>query len=529
MTRRSSAGTGGLVVALGLLLGLLLATSVYGAQSTPAAPLTRVQEPVIVTGNQLPLFDGVALDDLFVYAYAGGTWAQIPFQFDEVDASGAYTVENGLLDAADELTFMAMDLGEEVEPGLWITDADSLNYARYQIQVTNPVSPTEQGWVYVYRSATLLPAFADYVEWDGANNRVVAGTYIAGVAPAAHPGVDSLELNGSGVDALDRTKIRVDATCWLGPIPIDVTLTEEDLASQSDVTPDVDGPVRVGGGTTESSVWSYHSMYQSGFVVDVDGFVPPEPCTSIDINWIRLSHDWLDPAATGMAPATYYDGNTPNGVLVDGVDDSVLSTPANAWLQISGGQGSVVQVMDVALGGGTLSNYYKDDQALDPDDTGDGQSFGDAGLRVDTPSGQVELGMFVFALEPAQPNVGATYQGYLANPLEVTVTAQTHDCRPAGASFSWPPGTTAGEETAFTASVAEGQSPFTYTWGFGDDGTIAVGNPVSHTFELAGIFSVTLTVSNACGIAPPVVQAVTVVDVGDVHLVYLPLVLKERP
>lgn len=518
------------MVALGLLLGLLLVTSVCSAQATPAAPVTRVQEPVIVAGSQLPLFDGVALDDLFVYAYTGDTWVQIPFQFDEVDASGAYTVENGLLDADDELIFMAMDLGEQIEPGVWITDADSLNYARYQIQVTNPLNPTEQGWVYVYRSATVLPAFADYVEWDGANNRVVAGTYIAGFAPAVHPGVDSLELNGSGVDVLDRTKIRVDATCWLGPIPINVTLTEEELVSLSNVTPDVDGAVRVGGGTTESSVWSYHSMYQSGFMVDVDGFEPPEPCTSIDINWIRLSHDWLDPTTTGMAPATYYDGNTPDGVPVDGVSDSVPSTPANDWLQLSGGQGSVVQVVDVSLGGGTLSNYYKDDQALDPDDTGDGQSFGDAGLRVYTPTGQVELGTFVFVLEPAQPNVGATYQDYLANPLEVTVTAQTYDCQwPAGVSFSWPPGTTVGEETAFTASVAEGQSPFTYTWGFGNDNTITVGNPVSHTFELPGTFSVTLTVSNACGAAAPVIQAVTVVDVEDVHLVYLPLVLKERP
>jgi PKD repeat protein len=135
-------------------------------------------------------------------------------------------------------------------------------------------------------------------------------------------------------------------------------------------------------------------------------------------------------------------------------------------------------------------------------------------------------------LEPAQPNVGAIYQDYLAHPLLVTATAQTYDCPPpAGVNFSWPPGTIVGEETVFTASVTGGQLPFTYTWGFGDDGTIALGNPVSHTFEVSGTFPVTLTVDNACGAADPVSQLVTAlnVDEDDAYLVYLPLLLKERP
>jgi hypothetical protein len=402
---------------------LVWAVGVQGVESAPTA-WSRQQEPVILTGGQLPLVLGAPLDELYAYAYDGDAWAQIPFQIDEVDASGVYTVENGLLDENDELVFMAMDLGVQADPLTWIEDADSRNYSRYQVGVANPLNLAEQGWVYVYRSTTLAPGFADYVDWDEANDRVLAGTYIAGFAPGVHPGLDSLELNGSGIDSVDRSKIRIEATCWLGPIPVSVTLTEEDLSDQSDAMPDIDGPVRVGSGNAEGVSWYYHSLYGSQVVFHVDDLEPPVLCSSMELNTVRISVDWLDPAITGMAPATYYDSNVPGGLPIDGSPDNVPTTPAITWEQVSGGQGSVVQVVDVTLGGGTLTNYYKDDQTTDPDDTGDGQSFGDAGFRADDPAGEVAMGLLNFVLDPGQPNVGALYRGYHENPLEVTVVAQ---------------------------------------------------------------------------------------------------------
>lgn len=409
------------MVAMSILL--LRAVGVQGVESAPTA-WTRSQEPVLLTGVQLPLVIGAPLDELYAYAYDGGAWAQIPFQIDEVDATGVYTVEDGLLDENDELVFMAMDLGVQADPLTWIADADSQNYPRYQVEVANPLNLTEQGWVYVYRSTTLAPGFADYVDWDEANDRVLAGTYIAGFAPGLHPGLDSLELNGSGIDSVDRSKIRIEATCWIGSIPVNVTLTEEDLGGQFDATPDIDGPVRVGSGDAEGVSWFYPSLFGSQLILRLADFEPPAPCSSIEINAVRISVDWLDPAITGMAPATYYDGNVPGGLPIDGSSDNVPATPASTWKQISGGQGSVVQVVDVTLGGGTLTNYYKDDQTTDPNDTGDGQSFGDAGFRVEDPAGEVQVGLLSFVLDPGQPNVGALYRGYYENPLEVTLVAQ---------------------------------------------------------------------------------------------------------
>ena len=389
--------------------------------------LTRIHEPVVVTGDQLPLFDGAALDDLFVYAYAGAAWQQIPFQLDEVDASGTYTVENSLLDANDELVFMAMDLDDQATASDWITDTDSQSYTRYEIRVGDPLNPGRQGWAYVYRSTTLsvtLPT--DYVSWDAANQRLVGTTYVVGFSPAVHAAMDSMELNGSGMDALDRGKIRIDATCYVYGFPVPLLLTEEDLAGYADYTPGIDGPVRAGGGSTDGSSWAYHSLYRSNFTVDIGDLTPPPLCTTLTINHVRLSSDWLDPATTGMAPTTYYDNNTGAGVAIDGSPDSVPSTPVATWKQVSGGQGSIVQVVDVTVGAGQLSNYYKDDQTVDPDDTGDGRSFGDAGFVVDDPAGQVRAETLTFFLDPEQPNLGLTYQGYYVNPLEIVVTAQSY-------------------------------------------------------------------------------------------------------
>ncbi len=427
----------GLAAVLLLLIWLVPAIDTSNAKADPAVAwrsgsegVTRIQEPVITPAGQLPLFDGAALGDLFVYAYTGAAWQQIPFQLDEVDATGAYTVENGLLDANDELVFMAMDLGEQAAASEWITDTGAQSHARYEIQVSDPLSPGQQGWAYVYRSATLAPALpADYVSWDAAGRRLVGSTYIIGFSPAVHPAMDSMELNGSGVDALDRGKIRLDAICYIYSIPVPVTLTEEDLAGALDYTPDIDGPVRVGGGSTDGSSWAYHSLYRSYFTMNISDLTPPPPCTALAINQIRLSSDWLDPATTGMAPATYYDNNGGAGVAIDGSPDSVPPTPVTTWKQVSGGQGSIVQVVDVAIGGGQLANYYEDDQTIDPEDTGDGRAFGDAGFVVNNPAGQISAETLHFFLDPAQPNLGSTYQSYYANPLEFVAAAQSYGPR----------------------------------------------------------------------------------------------------
>lgn len=529
-TGQRSSLTLALMVTSCLLAWPLLAAGPQHASPDAATTWTRSLEPVIVTGDQLPLFDGIALDELFVYAYTGGSWQPVPFQFDKVDANGAYSTGTGLLDANDELVLMAMDLGDEAGVWQWIADADSRNHPRYQVQVTNPLLPTEQGWAYVYRSTTMVPTpLPDYVRWDTTNEQIAATTYKMGFDPASHAGVESLELNGSGVDVMDRTKIRLTATCETFVGPIAVTLTEEDLTGLTSFVPDIDGLVRLGGGTTEASAWAYASLFWWRASMDLADLTPPDFCTSLTVNRLRISNDWQDPALTGMAPAVYFDSNTPNGVPIDGVPDTVPLTPPSDWSQVSGGRGSTVQVVDLALDGGSILNYYSDREAGESGDTGDGHLFGDAGFRVEQPSGQVNLELLTFVLDPGWPNVGSTFRNYYAHPLQATAVAQDYDCTPAGVSFGWSPGTVAGVETTLTASVEGGQTPFTYAWTFGDDSSTAAGNPVTHTFQLTGTFPVTLEVANACGTAAPVIHDIRVFEPGGASLVHLPVAIKSYP
>ncbi len=532
MSRGQSIALGAwLLIGLGLLGWLGLAVQAQGT-GTRAVTWTRTDEPVVVSGAQLAELEGAAIPELWLYAFNGSAWAPIPFQIDEVDASGVYTLEDGLLDANDELVFMAMDLGAQAAAGQWLTDSGSLDYPRYELRVTNPLDPAEQGWAYLYRSPTLSPTLpADYVDWDPATNRLSAGTYVIGLAPTSHAGIDTLELNGSGVDALDRSKVRLELICYIGPIPIGQTLTEEDLVAAVAATPDVDGPVRVGGGSVEGANWAYYSLNVSRLAIDLSTLEPPPFCTSIVVESARVSIDWLDPQVSGMAPAVYYDANTPAGVPIDGSPDAVPGTPFAAWRQVSGGQGSTVSLADMAAGGATLSNYYLDDQALDANDTGDQRSFGDAGARLDDPAGLISIELQTYVLGPDRPNVGALYQSYRDNPLQPEAAAQWYvaPCEPpAGASLGWAPGPVyAGASTLFSAAVATGTLPLTYTWTFGDDGSVVAGSPVSHIFAVTGTFPVTLAVDNACGTASPVVEWVAVAErpEGD-YRVYLPLVTR---
>jgi hypothetical protein len=110
---------------------------------------------------------------------------------------------------------------------------------------------------------------------------------------------------------------------------------------------------------------------------------------------------------------------------VDGVDEAVPGSPVNSWVQISGADGSTGQIVDFSTGGGTVTNYYKDDSNFDGNDTGDQKSFADAGIGIDNPTGISNLRFTEFILDAAQPNVRSEYRTLYDNPFEMAVQAQT--------------------------------------------------------------------------------------------------------
>jgi subtilisin family serine protease len=121
-------------------------------------------------------------------------------------------------------------------------------------------------------------------------------------------------------------------------------------------------------------------------------------------------------------------------------------------------------------------------------------------------------GQYSLTLPANNYNVWAETTGYEPSATaEVQVTAQatatlnftlTAICQvavPALIDFA-PDPPLVGQVVSFTAAVKSGQPPITYTWDFGDNASLALGNPITHTFPATRTqaYTVTLTVDNAC-------------------------------
>ncbi|MBN1135195.1 MAG: PKD domain-containing protein, partial [Anaerolineae bacterium] len=103
-----------------------------------------------------------------------------------------------------------------------------------------------------------------------------------------------------------------------------------------------------------------------------------------------------------------------------------------------------------------------------------------------------------------------------------TWTGQVCVCDPVGGvEFAWsPPDPLIDQAVAFTATVAAGTPPFTFSWDLGD-GATASGQYATHAFAAPGTYTVTLTVANACGQA--VVQHQLTVVAPDIEVTAPPL------
>ncbi len=380
-------------VVLALLLASNAAASVSGLST-----IVRTQEPVVILGSELPAFLGVPVTQLHVYAFDANQWVRLPAQVDEIDLGDKYVeLEDGLLDANDQIVFMARDLGELSGGRAPAIGDGSLALSWYEAKVSDPTHSGAQGWAYVVRTGSAPPGGTpDYVSWNAAEHRIMGSNYTLGFE-SPRPWLDYLALGSSGVDILDRApKYRFCRA---------LLCLNENLAPD---TPDglvKDGPVRVI--LREGRIIAYGWMASSEIPLTIPSVVAPD--------WLRFSVD-LNSAATG---ALYYNQAVPGGVLVDGSPDAVPELPLSTWNQISHSTGTFVHVFDVSELGGAPINYYLDSSAIDNQDSGDKMHFGDSGVRVDMPNLSFTFRTVFYFLNGPQPNVGADYASYYNQPLQV--------------------------------------------------------------------------------------------------------------
>jgi len=392
-----------------LALGLTLATAIAAGELVSAKTLDRDEDAVLVKGSALAGFVAVPLHQLFVYAFRNNQWHQIPWQFDEKQNGEYRALDNGQLDGEDELVIMGRDCGDRAGVHEHISDASARSFPRYEITVVDPLNTAKVGWIYVYRSTTLADTVkTDYVVFDFPTSTFATPVYKLGFM-VKYLGGDRLELNGSGINVLDRSKYRFK--------PAGQSVFDEEWAEGEDPQPKIiDGRVRAIAGYQEQGQGILTFAYRSQFY----------DLMTVDLTWSHGSFDWARVSADfneNIKGGIYYDANTPDGVVVDGKPDSIKTTPASLWQQISASTGTIIHTADIAPMQGTPSTYYKDDAAIDPQDTGDKKSFGDMGVTVTRPNKNIYLSVTHYILPPRQPNVGARYYACFTQPLQSQTNA----------------------------------------------------------------------------------------------------------
>lgn len=376
-------------------------------------------QPVVVSGAAIEAFAGTSVNEIFAYAYQGGTWTQIPYQIDEKaandDGKRVYTTAgDGRLDADEELVFMLRDMGKQAPTSAWVDEANE----DYRIELMADSGDGNQRWAYLFRGPELSQTFSrDYVRFSGPAQRVIAEQYQIGFLDDGF-GLSELRLNNSGIDLLDRTKIRLQIV--VGFI-FRRTCTEDDLCGieTEPIVPLKDGPIRLV--WHENGGFAYDSLFQTP-QEEVDLSDSQIPGTSIEN--FRFSMDFNEQVVATTTPTLYLDANMSEPAVIDGQADAVPTEPVPAWRQISHNTGTIIVTTDLSGLGGTQHNYYKDDETFDSQDTGDGRSYGDVGFSVVNPNTSFTLATSLLILPPTQENVGATYAERLTTPPVVTAGVQ---------------------------------------------------------------------------------------------------------
>ncbi len=436
--------------------------------------LDRDLEPVIVQGDAVPNFASARVGqngELFLYAYRanGDVWEQIPFQFDERDASNNYFNRNGDetvgLDANDELIFMARDVGDRALAS-WIDNEDSKQFVRYEIKIANPLALDKVGWVYLYRSntVTLSPNLPDYISYfksttsNVAEDKVTSLFYDLANAKNGFPKdlIIPVSAGGSGVDLLDVLKFRAKAS-----LVVNISIDEDDIlfqASKSDSIRAKDGRVRVireleatlkadlpfpfpdqefDFRTGKGFYYPYSANLEIG-IPHLSDVSVSEGRMSIDLNATAASPNMKFVSANNVGPFNV------DGVANETVNkevDNVL--PGGNWVYINGPQGTLVHQFPLEKTvGGKREMYFKDNSSNDNGDTGDKKSYGDTGIflrdGISTPFTLKYQGYFLD--KDRASDIGSQIALNEQNPLQFESTPQDFGAVPV-------------ELVAFTAAV----------------------------------------------------------------------------
>ena len=383
-----------------------------GAGAGPGSTLGRKQDPVVLTGADVPSLQNIAPNLLVAFRYSSGTWAQVPVQVDErkpVDLGAVYNqAPNGVtplsyadagtfagpdvnpnLDPDDEIVFMAKDAGGPAPH--FVQPNGVVNGSGVQVRVTDPLTSGAVGFVYLFRQTGGLDPGAgkNYVTY---NFNLLSGNYKTTYKLQAGPNPENSLVStgkythhfsdrwlsdrltitvqgGSGVDILDRHKaLFAPGNCARSEDTFD--------AGEGAFIVNKDGPVRAirsyVGANSGPSTERTHVFYARREDIISD----------LRVHAIPSVMDFFDysPAASGMK---YSNSLNPGDVTIDGSPENITLGPTS-WERVAGPQGGLVIAHKLSTNLPiTPTHYYLDDSTPPVTQcTGDAFAYGASGPRI---------------------------------------------------------------------------------------------------------------------------------------------------
>ncbi len=292
--------------------------------------LTRTTDPVTVPGHKLRLLQGKKINRLGLFVFDGQALRPIPFQIDErrdgqyVYAHGEIAstdVDEGALDADDELAFICADAGPRLQPFLLPPGVE----AGLELDV---VDPRDGGRAYVYLLAFAGPAprsNVDYVWYHEQANEIETTDYLIGYHADAPISAAKLyvkpAIGGTNVSVADRQKVRIEGDLFWNLMHLE--RNENDF--RAEVLGYIDGPVRIIRRTKNWNrlVWKIPTpsveltsvYWKTGMEFPLTIDLPFKISTFFRSAAMRIYID-TPPQVTGRR---YYNDHNPQGVDIDGM------------------------------------------------------------------------------------------------------------------------------------------------------------------------------------------------------------------
>ena len=407
----------------------------WRADAAGGSTLNRPEDPVVLTGADVPSLVGIMPGDVVAFRY-DTAWVQIPVQVDERDTKTFGAVYNNTLpaaynavstlqytdaatftgtdadptfDANDEVAFMANDAGGPATP--FSQPPGIVANSGVQITITDPLASGQKGYVYLFKQNGSLSQGAgqSYVGYtfslnsgnykttytlgdthpllagNPENSTIVTPNYTYHFGDRWQEDVMKISIGGAtNVDILDRHKamfapgncVRHENTFdgYVNTLPIEGAF----VANKVGAVRAIRSYVGANSGPLTQRDQIFYGQRQ-------------EIRTYLRVHAIASIMDFFDysPAASGM---TYYNDLNTGGVTIDGVPETPLAG-AIVWQMVTGAQGTVVQSGSTStnIPNFAYTSYYYDQAPAvsTPQCSGDAASYGSSGTYVSSIPGGI--------------------------------------------------------------------------------------------------------------------------------------------